>query len=224
MGSARPLIELSMALVQTFHEDAATFHDRRITSDTPAAAWVLDVTRPALVLGSRQNLDLVDVDECSRRDIDIVMRRSGGGVVLVQPGAQLWIDVVVPAEHPDAIDDVRASMIAFGSRWRSALTALQFRAPTELHRAMAPSKWSDLVCFDGLGPGELTVAGAKLVGVSQRRTRHGARFQSMMYRRDVRSELVGLLRADLVADDLAAPSLADESVDVVDVARLLAPR
>ena len=37
--------------------------------------------------------------------------------------------------------------------------------------------WSKLVCFAGLGPGEVTVAGAKVVGMGQRRTRAGALFQ-----------------------------------------------
>ena len=34
-----------------------------------------------------------------------------------------------------------------------------------------------MVCFAGLGTGEVTVAGRKCVGMSQRRTRAGARFQ-----------------------------------------------
>jgi lipoate-protein ligase A len=33
------------------------------------------------------------------------------------------------------------------------------------------------VCFAGLGPGEVTIAGVKVVGMSQRRTRAGALFQ-----------------------------------------------
>jgi lipoate-protein ligase A len=39
-----------------------------------------------------------------------------------------------------------------------------------------PSRWSPLVCFAGLGPGEVLVDGRKVVGLSQRRTRAGARF------------------------------------------------
>jgi hypothetical protein len=34
-----------------------------------------------------------------------------------------------------------------------------------------------VVCFGGTGPGEVVVGGAKVVGLSQRRTRDGARFQ-----------------------------------------------
>ncbi len=40
-----------------------------------------------------------------------------------------------------------------------------------------------MVCFAGLGSGEVTIGGAKAVGLSQRRTRTGARFQCTCYRR-----------------------------------------
>ena len=36
---------------------------------------------------------------------------------------------------------------------------------------------SPVVCFAGLAAGEVTVGGAKVVGISQRRTRAGGRFQ-----------------------------------------------
>jgi hypothetical protein len=39
------------------------------------------------------------------------------------------------------------------------------------------------VCFAGLGPGEVTVGGRKLVGWTQRRTRAGSRFSGLMYPR-----------------------------------------
>ena len=45
------------------------------------------------------------------------------------------------------------------------------------------TRWSRLVCFAGLGPGEVTVGGAKVVGIAQRRTRAGARFQCALLHR-----------------------------------------
>jgi hypothetical protein len=38
---------------------------------------------------------------------------------------------------------------------------------------------SDLICFAGLGPGEVTWKGRKLVGISQRRVKQGGRFQTV---------------------------------------------
>ena len=40
----------------------------------------------------------------------------------------------------------------------------------------ACTRWSSLVCFGGVGAGEVTVDGRKVVGLAQRRTRHGAWF------------------------------------------------
>ena len=39
------------------------------------------------------------------------------------------------------------------------------------------------MCFAGRGPGEVFVDGAKVVGLAQRRTRAGARFQCAVLRR-----------------------------------------
>jgi hypothetical protein len=60
---------------------------------------------------------------------------------------------------------------------------------------------SDVVCFAGLGPGEVTRYGAKVVGISQRRTRHAARFQcAVLARWDVVgiATLLGLDRAAII--------------------------
>jgi hypothetical protein len=48
---------------------------------------------------------------------------------------------------------------------------------------MVRSALSDVVCFAGLGPGEVTIGGRKAVGISQRRTREAARFQCVAYER-----------------------------------------
>ena len=42
---------------------------------------------------------------------------------------------------------------------------------------MRSTPWSARVCFAGLGPGEVTVEGRKVVGLSQRRTREGVLFR-----------------------------------------------
>jgi lipoate-protein ligase A len=63
-----------------------------------------------------------------------------------------------------------------GEAWAAALGELGVSA--EVHRGpLVRSEWSTEVCFAGLGPGEVTVDGRKVVGISQRRTRAAARFQ-----------------------------------------------
>ena len=50
----------------------------------------------------------------------------------------------------------------------------------QVHRSRAVrNDWSDVVCFAGVGPGEVTAGTAKVAGVAQRRTREGARLHSM---------------------------------------------
>ena len=103
-------------------------------------------------------------------------------------------------------------MVWVGEVWVDALAS--FGIEGEVHRqALAPSAWSRQVCWTGLGTGEVvgavTAAGrAKLVGVSQRRTRAWARFQSMCHLR-WRPELVAALVATVVTlSSTVGPSIS----------------
>jgi lipoate-protein ligase A len=164
--------------VERHREAPAEFHARELPDPPARAVWVCEPTGPALVLGSSQALDTVDEAACGAAGIDVVRRRSGGGAVLVEPGAVLWVDVVLPAADALWSDDVGHAFVWLGEAWARALAALGVDA--EVHRGpMVRSRWSDGVCFAGLGTGEVVGAGGgpKLVGLSQRRTRSGARFQ-----------------------------------------------
>jgi lipoate-protein ligase A len=141
--------------------------------------WVFEVERPAIVLGSTQRADVLDRAACMAAGVEIARRRSGGGVVLLEPGGIVWFDAVVPAGllHDAGVgDDLAASMIWLGERIVTALAGLGVDG--RAHRGeMVCSGWCPLVCFAGIGPGEVVHRGAKLVGISQRRTRAVARFQ-----------------------------------------------
>jgi lipoate-protein ligase A len=169
--------------------------------------WVCAVDTPAIVLGSRQRPDLLDLDACARAGLEVVRRRSGGGAVLLRPDAVVWIDLVLP---PGSVpDDIRASMVWAGERWCEALVAVGAAGDRMLvHRGgMVSTTWSDLVCFAGVGPGEVLVDGRKLVGLSQRRTRHGVRVQGQVHRRGLVSEMPGLFAVDMPADSVPEPAL-----------------
>jgi lipoate-protein ligase A len=141
---------------------------------------VLTAARPALVLGSTQRDDVVDAGALAAAGIDLVRRRSGGGAVLVEPATTVWIDVDLPAGDPLWSDDVGRSFGWLGRTWAAALGRLGLDAEVN-DGGMCTTSWSRLVCFAGLGPGEVTVGGAKAVGLAQRRTRHGARFQTAVH-------------------------------------------
>lgn len=162
-----------------------------VGDQTGPEVWVCVPTDAAIVLGSRQTPDLVDAEACRAAGLDVVRRRSGGGAVLLRPDAVVWIDVVLP--HGVAPDDVRGSMVWIGERWAELLEPLA-SGRVDVHRGgMVCTPWSDLICFAGIGPGEVLVDGRKFLGLSQRRTRHGIRVQGTLYRRPVTGEIPALL-------------------------------
>jgi lipoate-protein ligase A len=137
------------------------------------------VGAPALVLGSTQDEDVVDTGRAAASGVEVVRRPSGGGAVLVGPDAQVWLDVWVPRHDPLWDDDVLRSSWWLGEAWARALDGLGAPGLAVHHGRATATAWSDLVCFAGLGPGEVTSGTAKVVGVAQRRTRTGARLHSM---------------------------------------------
>ena len=157
---------------------------------------MLEPRRPALVLGSTQAESVVDRDLAAARAVDVVRRRSGGGAVWVAPDDPLWVDVVLPAGDALWDDDVGRATWWLGDAWAAALAEVGV-AGAEVHRgALACGPLGRLVCFATVGAGEVTVVGRKVVGISQRRARAGARFQCAVYRRWDPAPLVELLGLD----------------------------
>ncbi len=169
---------------------AGVHHGRDFPDPLTRTAWVFTVDRPALVLGSTQPDDIVDRDALVARGAELVRRRSGGGAVWLEPGGTLWVDLLVPRGDPLWDDDVGRAAHWVGDAWAGAIGG----AATVHRGAMVCSAASGRVCFAGLGPGEVTVEGRKVVGVSQRRTRAGARFQCLAYERWDPGTLVEVLR------------------------------
>jgi len=164
------------------------------------AVLVHQVDRPTMVLGATQR------DVVVGGGIDVVRRRSGGGAVLLRPGEVVWVDLLVPRGDRLWEDDVGRSAWWVGEVWRAALADLGVSGT--VHRgALNEGRWGGLVCFAGLGPGEILVDGRKVVGISQRRDRSGARFQCtalLAWPADVLVDLLGLTPTDEALRDLAA--------------------
>jgi lipoate-protein ligase A len=156
-----------------------------------------------LVLGSAQREVVPGLE-----DVVVVHRSSGGGAVLIAPRSQVWIEVWLPRTDPLWDDDVLRSSWWLGEAWRDALADLGV-SDLDVHEGrLARTAWSDLICFAGVGPGELRWRERKLVGISQRRDRHGARFQSVSPLRPLAGSLLGAVGVDPLEREKMETTLA----------------
>jgi lipoate-protein ligase A len=165
VGTADELHHLDLAV------GAGTIHD-------------LVVSAPALVLGSTQSGDVLNAAAADASGFSVARRRSGGGLVALVPSDVVWIDIVIAADDPRWDPDVGRAAEWVGAAWGNALVALGVAGELVVHTgAPIRRELGRVVCFAGVGAGEVTVAGSKLVGISQRRGRWGARFQTVVHRR-----------------------------------------
>ncbi len=156
--------------------DAARLHQSLPAACGARLVTLCRVSRPALVLGSTQAQGDAALGGTAATGIDVGRRRSGGGAVLVAPGQLVWVEVHIERDDPLWEADVGRAFWWLGDVWARALADLGIAA-VEVHRgALVATRWSSTVCFAGLGPGEVTAGTAKVVGLSQRRTREGATF------------------------------------------------
>lgn len=160
-------------------------HGRDLAAER--AVWDVRISQKAMVLGSRQNESLLNGELCSRDGIEVVRRRSGGGIVFLAPGEHVWLDVVVPRGDVLWSDDVARASWWLGDVWVQTLRSFGMNDVSVHRETLSSDAWGDVLCFAGVGPGEVVRRNdeslSKLVGISQRRTRDYARFQCTIYTR-----------------------------------------
>lgn len=183
---------------------AGELHHRNIV-DTPRTVTLCRVRGSALVLGSTQPDGDVDRDAATSSGLEVTRRRTGGGAVVVEPGALAWVDVYVSRDDPLWVPDVGRAFWWLGEAWAGALAALGVNGAEVHRRRPITTVWSSKVCFAGVGAGEVTVRGRKVVGMAQRRTRAGAMFQcAALVQWDARRLLDVLALAESERDEGAA--------------------
>ena len=123
---------------------------------------------------SAQSPELLDREACERAGLAIVRRRSGGGAVLVAVGRD-GVDRRRPPTRQCAPDDVRGSMVVGGRVLGSrALDMSRVTPPCTSGAHAVCTAWSgSRVLRRRSGRARCSVGDRKLVGLSQRRTRHG---------------------------------------------------
>ncbi|HVV36828.1 MAG TPA: hypothetical protein VHC63_09525 [Acidimicrobiales bacterium] len=194
----------------TWAGSAAALHGRPI--DPATRVTELRAIRRAIVLGRAQRVDDAFDARARGAGLDVARRVSGGSAVVVGPGECVWVDVVVARDAPGWNDDIGKAGCWMGDQWVAALAAVGV-GDLRVHRtAMERRPGSDAVCFAGVGSGEVLRAdGAKIVGVSQRRTRGWALFQCAIPLRWEPAALIDVLGA-------AAAPAADAAVATLDAA------
>lgn len=156
------------------------------TDLSPLDRRTLVLSRPddrAVILGSMQSIDESQKLRLAAEQFSVVRRKSGGGAVVIDPESVVWADFFVPADDPLHLRDLRRGSVWVGELWVEALVSLgSARDLLLVHDApMISTPWSTICCFAGLGPGEVTIDKRKIIGLSQRRTREGAWYFTLMY-------------------------------------------
>ena len=190
---------------------AADFHAMELPAER--ALWWCQVQDPTVILGSTQTVDDVDQNIAVESGLLVSRRRSGGGAVFVHPTDSVWVDITISRNDPLWKDDVVQSMLWLGDLFVEALSPW---VQAQVYRdSFSTGVDGRVVCFASSSPGEVFVGTNKLVGISQRRSRDGARFQCVLYRQwqpaewshvlaspDVRSRV-----ADIAVATLDIPAL-----------------
>lgn len=191
-------------------DSVGALHGTAIPEAVSREVWFMVPTAPALVLGSSQSNDEVDSGAMRDAGLELAKRRSGGGAVLVD-ASSLWVDLFIGRDDPLWDDDVGRAFGWVGELWLRTLRRLanETQAPPfdagelQVHQGVLErNEWNRRVCFASVGPGEVTLGGRKVVGISQRRTREACRFQCSVLLED-RQRLVPSLLA-LSADERTA--------------------
>ena len=157
---------------------AADFHAMELPAER--ALWWCQVQDPTVILGSTQTVDDVDQNNAVESGLLVSRRRSGGGAVFVHPTDSVWVDITISRNDPLWKDDVVQSMLWLGDLFVEALSPW---VQAQVYRdSFSTGVDGRVVCFASSSPGEVFVGTNKLVGISQRRSRDGARFQCVLYR------------------------------------------
>jgi lipoate-protein ligase A len=139
---------------------------------------VVDIPEPTLVLGSRQAGLALDDEYLREASLAVVVRASGGGAVLAGPTDLIWVEIEIGPDDPlvGRNRDLDGSFLWLGRVFLEVLAGLGLPHLAMHEGPASRDSMSELVCFAGLGPGEVTSRGRKIVGISQRISRSGQRY------------------------------------------------
>ena len=190
---------------------AADFHAMELPNER--ALWWCNVETPTLILGSTQSVDDVNQKIADESGVLVSRRRSGGGAVFVHPSDSVWLDITISRNDPLWKGDVSQSMLWLGELFVEALSPW---VRANVYRdSFSAGVDGRIVCFASTSPGEVFVGANKLLGISQRRGREGARFQCVLYRHWLPGDW-----SHVLASSDARSRVADIAVATLDIPAL----
>lgn len=178
-----------------------------------AHVYVMCPNRKALVLSTAWKDQPLNKAAIERDDLEICHRRSGGGAVYIDPDHVSWVDFWIPKTHHIYESEPSKMFLKIGSLYVDVLHNLGIDADliTLVQRSDSDTAQRKYACWAGLGWGEITLANSKILGLSQRRNRWGARIQSMLCLAGTAAKVVDYI-------DVAEPiKINTDHVDVLNV-------
>ena len=177
MRAGRSVYQLNNWKIETKYTETALAHEANLKDWETPTIWVIEPKDTCLVLGkSEREKSYLNFEYIRENNLNLTTRQSGGGAVLVDPQDILWVDVFVPKNSQLWESDIAKASIGIGNAWNQALKEVKVSSSVYTGEFLR-STLSDLVCFAGKGPGEIFREGKKILGISQRRSKLGTRFQ-----------------------------------------------
>lgn len=139
------------------------------------------LAEPSLILGSTQPTDTLRWDEVARSGVVVVRRHAGGGAVWCDTVNSIWVDAWIPSSDLLWQRDVERATDWVGLWWMDALGRVGIGGLEAQKHCASTTSFSRLVCFAGVGPGELVDGDRKVTGLAQWRGREGALMHCLAY-------------------------------------------
>ncbi len=200
MHDRRPANQLDSWTIETKYSETALAHEANLEEWRKPTIWIIEPKDTCLVLGKSQRgrafLDLSYLDE---QNINLTVRQSGGGAVLVSPEDMLWVDIFIPQGSKFWIPDIAEASMWIGRIWHNALKRLDIECYL-FDQKFSRSEASDLICFISRAAGELFVGTRKILGISQRRSKFGTRFQCALIINWKPEHMIAAYRNSLIPD------------------------
>jgi len=145
--------------------DAALYNSAQVDSSFPPTLRVYGWNPPCLSLGRRQDVGIVNVDECTRRGVDVVKRIGGGSAVYHHGDVTYCFVTRLDSTGEPTLERMRTVFEKMLDNFRIVYDDVDSGALSE------PETVIEATCFATAEKDEPTIKGKKWVGSARRKSR-----------------------------------------------------